>query len=101
MISQSSIKFVQQLNFSIPKKELDKALRNVKEDGSVKISFGISDEQKIYVSVSPDVIGEEATEESKDTMQQANLAFMRSSAQDPEEAFGCPNPPGCKPPIIY
>jgi hypothetical protein len=98
------IKFVQQLNFSIPKEAVEKALRNVKEGGSVQISIGINEEQKIYVSVSADKSSEELPEQSPE-QQQAKL-YARTSAMtglsdDEYIGFGCPNPPGCKPPIIH
>jgi folylpolyglutamate synthase/dihydropteroate synthase len=102
------IKFVQQLNFSIPKEAVEKALRNVKEGGSVQISIGINEEQKIYVSVSADKSAEESPEQTMEQspeQQQAKLyartSAMNNSSDDDYIGFGCPNPPGCKPPIIH
>lgn len=106
MSAENKIKFVQEMVFSISKKKIEKVLANVNDEGSVKISFGINEEQKIYVSVSPDsdeVQASESTDQSTQKMVSELHAKTSSSAQassaDDGREFGCPKPPGCKPPF--
>lgn len=107
MPTEKEIKFVQEMVFSISKKKIEKVLAKVDAGGSVKISFGISDEQKIYVSVSPDLDEVQAPVSSdastEQTAMQRNIVALSipagDSGDDEGRALGCPKPPGCRPPI--
>lgn len=107
MPTEKEIKFVQEMVFSISKKKIEKVLAKVDDGGSVKISFGISDEQKIYVSVSPDLDEVQAPVSSDASTEQVAMKFRAStslldqgdSGDDEGRVLGCPKPPGCKPPF--
>ncbi len=106
MSTENKIKFVQEMVFSISKEKIEKVLARVDDGGNVKISFGISDEQKIYVSVSPDldevqapVSSDASTEQT--AMQRNIMAYSLpgGGSGDDGRELGCPKPPGCKPPF--
>jgi hypothetical protein len=105
MEAKTEIKFVQEMVFSISIKKLQRVIERAGNGGKVKISFGISEEQKIYVSVSPDLDEIQAPESSDASatqtgMQMRTLSAKSLSSGDEEgREFGCPKPPGCRPPI--
>jgi hypothetical protein len=47
--------FAQQLSFAIPRKRVVEVLADVRSGGLVRISLGIGDDQRVWVSVSSDV----------------------------------------------
>lgn len=107
MSEEKKIKFVQEMVFSISTKKLQRALERARGVDSVKISFGISDEQKIYVSVYPDLDEVQAPVSSDASTEQMVMKMSAStslrdqgdSGDDEGREFGCPKPPGCRPPI--
>lgn len=109
MATENKIKFVQEMVFSISSKKLQRVLERTGGVGDVRISFGISDEQKIYVSVSPDLDEVQApAPDSSDTSTeqtgiQRNIKALSvplgDSGDDEGRELGCPKPPGCRPPI--
>ncbi|MBU3715312.1 MAG: hypothetical protein FGM46_10270 [Ferruginibacter sp.] len=107
MATENKIKFVQEMVFSISSKKLQRVLERTGGVGDVRISFGISDEQKIYVSVSPDLDEVQAPDSSdastEQTAMRSNLKPLSlqlgDSGDDEGRELGCPKPPGCKPPF--
>ena len=107
MATENKIKFVQEMVFSISSKKLQRVLARRRGEGDVRMSIGISDEQKIYVSVSPDLDEVPAPDSSDASTEQTGIQRnmnalsvpLSDSGDDDGRELGCPKPPGCKPPF--
>ena len=108
MSTENKIEFVQQLVFTITKAKLTRVLENVSDDGDVKITVGITSDQKIHIAASPflapidfsdDSQADATTQgtEQKIVMAKSGRVFSSEGSagnSGGEMELGCPNPPG-------
>ncbi len=108
MSTENKIEFVQQLVFTITKAKLTRVLENVSDDGDVKITLGITIDQKLHIAASPflapidfsDDSQADATTQGTEQKRVSEMHFRTSSSAGSAGNSGgvmergCPNPPG-------